>query len=189
MMNQIYRDEDVSLEPLKNKVIAILGYGIQGRAWALNLSESGLTVVIGDESPTSKDAEDDGWKVMTVAEATRTSDVVCVVLADPAQPAVYEESIRPNLSAGKTLIFAHGFNVLYGLIQPPADVNVGLFVPNGPGHVVREKYLKGSGIYGAVAVEQDATGDTMQVVLGIAKGLGSTLCRCRGSGLLLRDRR
>ena len=174
MMNQIYRDEDVSLEPLKNKVIAILGYGIQGRAWALNLSESSLNVVIGDESPTSKDAEDDGWKVMTVADATLAADVVCVVLADPAQPAVYDESIRPNLSAGKTLIFAHGFNVLYGLIQPPADVNVGLFVPNGPGHVVREKYLKGSGIYGAVAVEQDATGDTMQIVLGIAKGLGST---------------
>jgi ketol-acid reductoisomerase len=174
MMNQVYRDDDVSLEPLNDKVVAILGYGIQGRAWALNLRDSGLSVIVGDESRTDKKLEADGWSTLTFAEATRQADVVCVLLADPAQPAIYDESIAPNLAAGKTLVFAHGFNVLYGLIQTPKDVNVGLFVPNGPGHVVREKYLTGSGIYGAVAVEQDVTGDALQVVLAIAKGLGST---------------
>lgn len=174
MMNQVYRDEDVSLEPLNDRVIAVLGYGIQGRAWALNLRDSGLKVIIGDESHADKNAQADGWTIQTFADATREADVVCVLLADPAQPAIYEESIAPNLTPGKTLVFAHGFNVLYGLIQPPQDVNVGLFVPNGPGHVVREKYLSGSGIYGAVAVERDVTGDTLNVVLAIAKGLGST---------------
>ena len=173
-MNQVYRDEDVSLEPLNDRVIAVLGYGIQGRAWALNLRDSGLKVIIGDESRADKNAQADGWTIQTFADATREADVVCVLLADPAQPAIYEESIAPNLTPGKTLVFAHGFNVLYGLIQPPQDVNVGLFVPNGPGHVVREKYLSGSGIYGAVAVERDVTGDTLNVVLAIAKGLGST---------------
>jgi ketol-acid reductoisomerase len=174
MMNQVYRDDDVSLEPLAGKTIAVLGYGIQGRAWALNLRDSGLEVVVGDESRTDKGVAKDGWEVLSFAEATRTADVVCVLLADPPQPAIYEESVRPNLSPGNTLVFAHGFNVLYGLIQPPSDVNVGLFVPNGPGHVVRDKYVSGSGIYGAVAVDQDVTGDTLAVVLALSKGLGST---------------
>ena len=174
MLNQVYRDEDVRLENLQDKVIAVLGYGIQGRAWALNLRDSGFNVVVGDESRTDKNAEADGWEVMTFADATRAASVVCLLVADPAQPAVYEQSIHANLSTGDTLLFAHGFNILYGLIQPPGDVNVGLFVPNGPGHVVRDKYLKGSGIYGAAAVEQDVTGDALQVVLAVAKGLGST---------------
>lgn len=174
MMNKVYRDDDVSLDVLKNKVIAVLGYGIQGRAWALNLRDSGLNVIIGDESRTDKDASADGWKVATIADATREADVVCLLVADPAQPEIYEKSIQPNLSPGNTVVFAHGFNVLYGLVQPSPEVNVGLFVPNGPGHVVRDKYVHGSGIYGAVAVEQDATGDALQVVLALAKGLGST---------------
>jgi ketol-acid reductoisomerase len=174
MMNQVYRDGDVSLDLLRDKVIAVLGYGIQGRAWALNLRDSGVSVIVGDESRTEKNAAGEGWKVLSFAQATREADVVCLLVADPAQPAIYEESIAANLSAGKTLVFAHGFNVIYGLIQAPKDVNVGLFVPNGPGHVVRDKYLAGSGIYGAVAVEQDVTGDTLQVVLALAKGLGST---------------
>jgi ketol-acid reductoisomerase len=174
MLNQVYKDADVSLECLGDKVIAVLGYGIQGRAWALNLRDSGLSVVVGDESRTEKSAVDDGWKVLSFADATREADVVCLLVADPAQPAIYDQSIRPNLRPGSHLVFAHGFNVLYGLIQPPAEVSIGLFVPNGPGHVVRDKYLGGSGIYGAVAVEQDATGDALEVVLAIAKGLGST---------------
>ena len=174
MMNQVYRDDGVTLTPLEDKTVGVLGYGIQGRAWALNLRDSGLNVIVGDESPTRDRAEEDGWKVLSFADATREADVVCLVVADPAQPEVYERSVHENLAPGKTLVFAHGFNVVYGLIQPPPDVNVGLFVPNGPGHVVREKYLQGSGIYGAVAVEQDFTGDAMQVVLAVAKGLGST---------------
>jgi ketol-acid reductoisomerase len=174
MMNQVYRDEDVNLDAVRDKVIAVLGYGIQGRAWALNLRDSGLKVIVGDESRTDKFAADDGWEVLSFAEATEQADVVCLLVADPAQPAVYEEAIGPNLSPGKSLVFAHGFNIVYGLIEAPPDVNVGLFVPNGPGHVVREKYLAGSGIYGAVAVEQDATGDALQIVLAVSKGLGST---------------
>jgi len=174
VLNQIYRDDDASLDHLQGKVIAILGYGIQGRAWALNLRDSGLNVIVGDESRTDKNAEADGWKVMSFSEATRSADVVCLLVADPAQPTVYENSIHSNLSAGDTLIFAHGFNILYGLIQPPPEVNVGLFVPNGPGHVVRNKYVEGSGIYGAVAIEKDVTGDALPLVLAVAKGLGST---------------
>jgi ketol-acid reductoisomerase len=174
MMNQVYRDEDVSLSQLEDKVIAVLGYGIQGRAWSLNLKDSGLNVIVGDESRTHNKAEEDGWKVLSFADATREADVVCLVVADPAQPEVYERSIEENLAPGKTLVFAHGFNVLYGLIQPPPNVNVCLFVPNGPGHVVRDKYLQGSGIYGAIAVEQDFTGDALRLVLALAKGLGST---------------
>ncbi len=173
-MNQVYRDNDASLDALRGKVTAVLGYGIQGRAWALNLRDSGLEVVIGDESRTDKNASAEGWSVLSFAEATRRADVVCLLVADPAQPEVYDRSVASNLRPGSTLVFAHGFNVLYGLIQPSAEVNVGLFVPNGPGHVVRDMYLAGSGIYGAVAVEQDVTGDTLQVVLALAKGLGST---------------
>jgi ketol-acid reductoisomerase len=120
-------------------------------------------------------AEADGFEVYTIAEATRRADIVHVLLADPAQPSVYRESIRDNLKAKSTLSFAHGFNVLYGAIIPPKNVNVVLFVPNSPGHMVREKYLAGSGIYGAVAVDQDVTGDAMEIVLAIAKSVGSTL--------------
>lgn len=178
MKNQVYRDEDVSLDILKDKIIAVLGYGIQGRPQALCLRDSGLSVIVGagptDQFPDWDAAEKDGFEVTSVAEATRAADVVHVLLADPAQPAVYHESIHRNLKPGATLSFAHGFNVLYGAIQPPADVNVVLFVPNSPGHLVRQKYLEGSGIYGAVAVDQDVTGDALQIVLAIAKGVGST---------------
>jgi ketol-acid reductoisomerase len=178
MKNQVYREEDVSLDVLRNKTIAVLGYGIQGGPQALCLRDSGMNVIVGagprDQFPDWDMAEKDGFKTMSVAEATRAADVVHVLLADPAQPSVYRESIHKNLKSGSTLSFAHGFNVLYGAIQPPKDVNVVLFVPNSPGHLVRKKFLEGSGIYGAVAVDQDVTGEAMQIVLAIAKGVGST---------------
>ncbi|MST33028.1 ketol-acid reductoisomerase [Acidimicrobiaceae bacterium USS-CC1] len=178
VLNQVYRDDDADLRHLSGRTVAVLGYGIQGRAQALCLRDSQVQVLVGTSSspgqPSWEAAELDGFPVMSIAEATKRADVLDFLVADPAQPTVYEESIGGNLSAGQTLVFGHGFNVLYGLIQPPADVNVTLFVPNGPGHVVREKYLAGSGIYGAVAVEQDATGDAMDVVLAVAKGVGST---------------
>lgn len=178
MENQVYRDEDVSLDVLKDKVIAVLGYGIQGGPQALCMRDSGLNVIIGagyrDQFEDWNKAEKDGFEVYTIAEATAKADVVHVLLADPAQPPVFRESIQKNLRPGSTLSFAHGFNVLYGIIQPPEDVNVVLFVPNSPGHMVREKYLQGSGIYGAVAVDQDFTGDALQIVLGLAKAVGST---------------
>jgi ketol-acid reductoisomerase len=178
MENQVYRDADVSLDILKDKVIAVLGYGIQGGPQALCMRDSGLNVIVGagsrDHHPDWDNAEKDGFKVYSIEEATRKADVIHVLLADPAQPSVYRDSIRQNLKPGCTLSFAHGFNVLYGSIQPPKDVNVVLFVPNSPGHLVREKYLQGSGIYGAVAVDQDVTGNALEVVLAIAKAVGST---------------
>jgi ketol-acid reductoisomerase len=178
MKNQVYRDEDVSLDVLKDKVVAIIGYGIQGGPQALCMRDSGVNVIIGvgprEQYPDWDKAEKDGFEVMSVAEATGRADVVHVLLADPAQPSVYKESIQKNLKPRSTLSFAHGFNVLYGAIQPPKDVNVVLFVPNAPGHLVRDKFLAGSGIYGAVAVDTDATGEAMQIVLALAKACGST---------------
>jgi len=178
MLNQVYRDNDVSLDPLKNKVVAILGYGIQGGPQALCMRDSGINVIIGagprDQFSDWNDAEKDGFEVFDIAEATRQADIIHILLADPAQPAIYQEAIRNNLKLGNTLSFCHGFNVLYGAITPPEDVNVVLFVPNSPGHLVREKYLEGSGIYGAIAVDQDVTGNAKAVVLAIAKAVGST---------------
>lgn len=176
-MDKVYRDEDVSLEILEGKVVAVLGYGIQGQPQALNFRDSGLNVIIGagprDLFSDWDKAEADGFAVYDIGEATRRADVVHILLADPAQPSVYRESIQPNLRPGATLSFCHGFNVLYGSIQPAKDVNVTLYVPNAPGHKVREKYLEGSGIYGAVSVEQDVTGDAEEIVLAIAKAAGS----------------
>ena len=142
------------------------------------MRDSGLNVIVGagprERFPDWDRAVNDGFEVYDFAEATRRADVVHVLLADPAQPSVYREFIHQNLKPNATLSFAHGFNVLYGAIQPPPNVNVVLFVPNSPGHLVREKFLAGSGIYGAVAVDKDVTGDAMQVVLAIAKAVGST---------------
>ncbi len=178
MKNQVYRDQDVSLDVLKDKVVAIIGYGIQGEPQALCMRDSGVNVIVGagpkDQFSDWDKAERDGFQVMSIAEAARAADVVHVLLADPAQPSVYKESLHKNLKPSSTLSFAHGFNVLYGAIQPPKNVNVVLFVPNGPGHLVREKFLAGSGIYGAVAVDQDVTGDATQIVLALAKACGST---------------
>lgn len=178
MQNQVYRDEDTSLEILKGKTIAVLGYGIQGGPQALCMRDNGLNVIVGAGDKTKyKDwnaAEADGFEVYDFAEATRRADVVHILLADPAQPGVYRDHIHQNLKPGATLSFAHGFSVLYGSIIPPENVNVVLFVPNSPGHLVREKFLQGSGIYGAIAVDQDVTGDAKEVVLAIAKSVGST---------------
>jgi ketol-acid reductoisomerase len=177
-MEKIYRDADVDLSPLKNKTVAVIGYGIQGKVQAANARDSGIKVIIGtrpaDQSPSHAQAKADGFEAYDIGEATRRADVLLIELADPAQPPIYKADIAPNLSPGKTLCFCHGFNVLYGAIQPPPDVNVVLYVPNAPGHVVREKYLKGEGVYGCVCVDHDATGDAMKIVLAIAKAVGST---------------
>jgi ketol-acid reductoisomerase len=178
MEDKVYRDEDVSLDVLKGKTIAVLGYGIQGGPQALCFRDSGLDVIIGagprDRFPDWDKAEADGFEVMSIAEATKRGDVVHVLLADPAQPSVYREFIHPNLKPNSTLSFAHGFNILYGAIVPPDNVNVVLYVPNSPGHMVRKKFLEGSGIYGAVAVDQDVTGNALEIVLALSKAAGST---------------
>ncbi|MEM1212546.1 MAG: ketol-acid reductoisomerase [Planctomycetota bacterium] len=179
MNEKIYRDEDVDQSILEGKTLAVLGYGIQGKAQAANARDSGCTVIIGcrgknDGSSSRDQAIADGFEAMSVGEATAKADVILNELADPVQPAVYEAEIEPNLKPGQTLVFCHGFSVLYGQITPPKDINTTLFVPNAPGAFVREKYLKGEGIYGCVAVDHDATGDAMEIVLAVSKAVGST---------------
>ena len=177
MTEKIYRDEDVSLDPLKGKIVAVIGYGIQGRAQAMNcrdsLKDSGCKVIVGSTGSRA-DAEADGFEAMSVADAVRRGDVLLNELADPAQPPVWKAEIGPNLRAGQTVVFCHGFNVLYGQIQVPKDVNCTLFVPNAPGKSVRQKYEAGEGVYGCVSVEHDATGDAKEIVLAVAKAVGST---------------
>src|SRR3954454_9813881 len=177
-MEKIYRDADVDASVLNGKTIAVIGYGIQGKAQAANCRDSGFKVIVGarpaEESPSRGQAKADGFEAMSVAEATKKADVLLIELADPVQPSVYKKEIGPNLRAGQTLCFCHGFSVLYGQIQPPKDVNVVLYVPNAPGAFVRSKYQKGEGVYGCVSVDHDATGDAMKIVLAISKAVGST---------------
>ncbi|HEY1599907.1 MAG TPA: ketol-acid reductoisomerase [Pirellulales bacterium] len=177
-MEKIYRDADVDLSVINGKTVAVIGYGIQGRVQAANARDSGVKVIVGTRPPEESNsrglAQSDGFESMCIADATRRADILLIELADPAQPPIYRDDIAPHLTSGKTLCFCHGFNVLYGAIQPPRDVNVVLFVPNAPGHLVREKYLKGEGIYGCVSVENDATGNARDIVLAVAKAVGST---------------
>jgi ketol-acid reductoisomerase len=178
-MEKIYRDADVDASILKGKTIAVIGYGIQGKAQAANSRDSGFKVIIGsrgseDGSNSREQAKADGFEAYSIAEATKKADVLLIELADPVQPAIYKKDIGPNLRAGQTLCFCHGFSVLYGQIQPPKDVNTVLFVPNAPGRFVREKYCKGEGIYGCVAVDHDATGDARAIAFAISKAVGST---------------
>ncbi len=177
-MEKIYRDADVDQSILNGKTIAVIGYGIQGKVQAANARDSGCRVIIGtrsaEESPSRKQAAADGFDAMSIADATKKADILLIELADPAQPPIYKAEIGPNLRAGQTLCFCHGFNVLYGAIKPPKNVNTVLYVPNAPGAFVREKYLKGEGVYGCVSVDHDATGDALQIVLAISKAVGST---------------
>jgi ketol-acid reductoisomerase len=177
-MEKIYRDADVDASILNGKTIAVIGYGIQGKAQAANARDSGFKVIIGTRDPSESksrgEAKADGFEAVSIADATRTADVLLIELADPVQPGIYKKDIAPNLRAGQTLCFCHGFSVLYGQIQPPPDVNTVLYVPNAPGRFVRAKYLKGEGIYGCVSVDHDATGDARQIVLAVAKAVGST---------------
>lgn len=177
-VNQVIHDDDVTLDTLEGRVVAVIGYGVQGRPQSLCMRDSGLSVIVGagdrQRFPDWGRAEEDGFRVMSISEAVAAADVVHVLLPDPAQPPVYWESIHGSLGAGKTLSFASGFNVLYGAILPPDDVDVVLYVPNSPGHLVREKYLEGSGIYGAVAVDKNVTGNAWNTVLALAKSCGST---------------
>lgn len=179
MLEKIYRDADVDDSILKGKTIAVIGYGIQGKAQAANAKDSGFKVIVGcrgkAEGSASRDqAVADGFEAFGVADATKRADVLLIELADPVQPSVYRAEIGPNLRAGQTLCFCHGFSVLYGQIVPPKDVNVVLYVPNAPGAFVRAKYKSGEGVYGCVGVDHDATGDAKQVVLAISKAVGST---------------
>lgn len=175
---KIYRDEDVDMHVLEGKTVAVIGYGSQGRAQSMNMRESGVNIIVGAGDRTRHSswdkAEADGFDVYSIEEAVQKADIVHILLQDPAQPAVYYESIHAHLRQGQTLSFAHGFAILYGTIRPPEDVDVILFVPNGPGPVTRQKYKDGSGIWGCVSVDQDVSGQAQETALAIAKAVGST---------------
>ncbi len=175
-MTTIYYDKDADLERIRAKKVAIIGYGSQGHAHALNLAESGVDVRVGlhEGSKSRGKAEGDGLAVKSVAEATREADVVMILAPDTAQPALYKESIEPALSAGKMLMFSHGFNVRYETIKPPAEVDVTMIAPKAPGHRVREVFREGQGTPGLLAVHQDATGEAHTLALSYAKGIGVT---------------
>ncbi len=175
-MARIYKDDEVSLEPIKGKKIAIIGYGSQGRAWALNLRDSGLDVIVGLR-PGGKSwerAKEDGFEPLPIPEAAKEGEVIAMLIPDMVQPEVYEKYIEPNLNSGDTLVFAHGFNIHYGLIKPPNFVDVVLVAPKSPGPKVRETFVQGRGVPALVAVHQDYSGEAMKRALAIAKGIGCT---------------
>jgi ketol-acid reductoisomerase len=175
-MATIYYDKDANLDLLKKRKVAVIGYGSQGHAHALNLRDSGVDVRVGlgAGSRSKAKAEGAGLRVVPVSEAAREADVVMVLIPDQTQKKVYDEEIAPHLTKGKALLFAHGFNIHFHQIRPSADVDVLLVAPKGPGHLVRRQYQDGRGIPCLVAVQQDATGQAKALGLAYAKGIGGT---------------
>ncbi|HPE93389.1 MAG TPA: ketol-acid reductoisomerase, partial [Sphaerochaeta sp.] len=174
-MSTMYYDSQADLQKLDGKKVAIIGYGSQGHAHALNLHESGVDVVVGlyKGSKSWAIAEEAGLQVATVEEASAMAQVVMLLLPDEKQAKIYRESVEANLSAGKYLAFAHGFNIHFGQIKPPADVNVIMIAPKGPGHTVRSQFQEGKGVPSLIAIHQDPSGDSRDIALAYAKGLGA----------------
>lgn len=171
----VYYDHDVDLKVLDGKTVAILGYGNQGRAQGLNMRDSGVEVIVGNIRDSSFErAVADGFPTMSISEAAQAGDVLCLFLPDEVQQEIYRQDIAPHLRAGKTLNFAHGYNICYGLIQPPPDVDVIMVAPRMIGVGVRERFKTGSGAPAFVAVEQDASGQAWPTALAIAKAIGAT---------------
>lgn len=172
--HKIYYDADCDLSVLDGQKIAIIGYGSQGHAHALNLKDSGCDVIVGlyEGSKSWAKAEKQGLKVYTAAEAAKQADIIMILINDELQADMYAKDIAPNLEAGNMLMFAHGFNIHYGLIQPPADVDVTMIAPKAPGHTVRSEFEEGKGTPMLVAVQQDATGKALDRALAYAAGLG-----------------
>ena len=173
-MAKIYYQEDCDLSLLQDKTIAVIGYGSQGHAHALNLKESGCNVIVGlyEGSKSWAKAEAQGLTVYTAAEAAKKADIIMILINDEKQAALYKESIEPNLEPGNMLMFAHGFSIHFGQIKPPADVDVTMIAPKGPGHTVRSEYLAGKGVPCLIAVQQDATGKAHDLALAYALGIG-----------------
>src|SRR5918911_5127476 len=175
-MATIYTDKDATLDLVRGRKVAIVGYGSQGHAHALNLKDSGVDVRVGlpEGSKSRQKAQAAGLSVLTVAEAAREADLVMVLAPDEKQRKIYEEEIAPGLTAGKALFFAHGFNVHYGQIRPPPEVDVVLIAPKAPGHMVRRLYQAGQGTPALIAVHHDASGQAKQLGLSYARALGAT---------------
>ncbi|MGQ9730625.1 MAG: ketol-acid reductoisomerase [Candidatus Zipacnadales bacterium] len=175
-MAKIYYDDDADLSVLNGKTIAVIGYGIQGRAQALCLRDSGCQVVIAELEGTRnyEQALADGWEPLTAQDAAAQSQVVQILTEDHVQATVYKQFIAPNLDAGDALVFSHGFNIHYNQIVPPDNIDVFMIAPKGPGALVRECYEQGSGVPSLVAIHQDATGNALAIALAYAKGLGAT---------------
>ncbi len=171
----IYYENDATLGPIQDKTIAIIGYGAQGHAHALNLRDSGLSVVVGlhEGSKSREKALAEGLRVESVADAAAAGDVIMLLVPDHKQKAIYEESIKPHLTEGKTLMFAHGFAIHFGQIEPPANVDVSMIAPKAPGTRVRELYEDGVGVPALVAVHQDPSGNAKEQALAYARGIGS----------------
>jgi ketol-acid reductoisomerase len=175
MAVKVYYDADASFDAFQGKTLAVIGYGSQGHAHALNLRDSGQNVLIGLRPGKSWDkAKADGFEVVSVAEAAKRADVIMILVNDEFQASLYDNEIKPGLTAGKALAFGHGFNIHFGQIVPPKDVDVFMCAPKGPGHLVRRVYSEGKGVPCLVAVHQNATGAALKVALAWAKGVGGT---------------
>jgi ketol-acid reductoisomerase len=172
----MFYDSDADLSLLDGKTVAILGYGSQGHAHAQNLKDSGVDVVVGlrPDSSSAEKARGDGFEVLDIAEAASRGDIVMVLLPDEKHGEVYRGQIGDGIAPGNTLLFGHGFSIHYGEVEPPAEVDVALIAPKGPGHLVRRQFLEGSGVPGLIAVDQDASGSAKELALAYAKGIGCT---------------
>ncbi|NLX70266.1 MAG: ketol-acid reductoisomerase [Clostridiales bacterium] len=175
-MAKLFYDQDANLDLLTGKKVAVIGYGSQGHAHALNLKDSGVDVVVGlyEGSKSWKAAEEAGLTVMETAEAAKEADIIMILIPDEKQAKLYKESVEPNLEEGNILMFAHGFNIHFEQIKPPAFVDVAMVAPKGPGHTVRSQYQEGKGVPCLVAVYQDYSGRAMDYALAYAKGIGGT---------------
>ncbi|MGW4944889.1 ketol-acid reductoisomerase [Actinoplanes sp. NPDC004185] len=176
MTAEVFYDDDADLSIIQGRKVAVIGYGSQGHAHSLSLRDSGVDVVVGlkEGSKSRAKAEEQGLKVLTPAEASAWADVIMVLAPDTAQRKIYAESIEPNLTAGKALFFGHGLNIRFELIKPPANVDVAMVAPKGPGHLVRRQYVDGKGVPALIAVEQDASGGAQALALSYAKAIGGT---------------
>ncbi len=175
MALQIFYDKDADLSRLEGKTVAVMGYGSQGHAHSQNLHHSGVDVIVGlrKDSPSLRKAEGAGLRVLPVAEAASRADIVMLTLPDETAAQIYHEDVAPNLRPGDYLAVAHGFNIHFGTIRPPENVNVFMVAPKGPGHTVRQHYEEGRGVPALVAVHQDPSGDTLQIALAYAKAIGA----------------
>ena len=174
-MMRLYKDEDASLAPLAGKTVAVLGYGNQGQAQALNLRDSGVTVIVGNrDDPYRERALADGFTPLSILEAATAGDILLVLTTDESQPLIWAEQILPGLRAGKTVVWSSGYNVGFDLITPPPDVDVIMVAPRMIGATVRELYVRGSGALAQIAVQQDASGQAWDTMLALCKGMGLT---------------